>query len=329
VSIVTFLRPPGQGYFPTWAEIAVSLGIVSCCALVFLFFVERLKVYEEPVHAGAATPSHDAATVDGLLPAAQAAPRRYSLVAITAATATLLFLPVTGVQPPATPVSAPRAVEGVAAVRDDANFHRLRPALAARTTMPGADEIRLLTIDGNRDGPVVLFNHDGHMAREGGAESCATCHHLDLPFDHGTACSECHRDMYEPTPLFRHQAHIDKLGGNQGCVECHDPAAPVKELASATACAACHVPPAGGDAVLPAPPARWRSAPGYMDAMHGLCIGCHERRAQQQPLALGEALYRCDTCHDADTEGLLELRTPARIDTAAELLLSSGGSRDR
>ncbi len=52
VSILSFARPEGFGYFPSWEEFAVSLGIVSAFALIFIFFVERLRVYDD-VGAGA------------------------------------------------------------------------------------------------------------------------------------------------------------------------------------------------------------------------------------------------------------------------------------
>ncbi|MBM3334075.1 polysulfide reductase NrfD, partial [Candidatus Sumerlaeota bacterium] len=46
VCILAFERPEGMTYFPTWTELAVTLGILSAMALVFIFFVERLRVYE-------------------------------------------------------------------------------------------------------------------------------------------------------------------------------------------------------------------------------------------------------------------------------------------
>jgi len=329
LSIVTLARPEGQPYFPSWAEIAVSVGIVSCCALVFLFFVERLKVYDEPVHIETQRPSHDGATLHGLLPANQASPRRYSLVAITAAVMTLLFLPVRGAEPPRTHVSAPRAVEGSQVQREDGDFHLLTIGGPENRASPATSRIRLLTIDGNRDGPVVLFNHDGHVAREGDDASCAQCHHLNLPFDRGTSCYECHQDMYEPTTLFRHTSHVDKLSGNEGCSECHNEALPIKSRESATACAECHAAPAGATSVIPPAQPRWRDAPGYMDAMHGLCTTCHTERAEREPGRFGELLDRCDACHNADTEVLLRQLTPARTVRRAALQAHSGGSRDR
>jgi len=45
VCIEAFARPDDMPYFPSWMELAVSFGIVAGAMLVFIFFVERLKVY--------------------------------------------------------------------------------------------------------------------------------------------------------------------------------------------------------------------------------------------------------------------------------------------
>ena len=329
LSIVTFARPEGFSYFPSWAEFAVSLGIVSTCALVFLFFVERLKVYEEPVHLEAREPSHDAATLDNLMPVAHASPRRYSLVAISAAVIALLFLPVQGAEPVRTPVSSPRAVEGFQVQRLDGNFHLLFVSEADAENLETGSLMPLVTIDGNRDGNLVLFNHDGHVEREGGQSSCSTCHHLNMPFDRSSSCADCHLDMYEPTALFDHSAHVAKLEGNAGCAECHNETAQIKSIDSAAACADCHREVAVASRVIPAAQPHWREAPGYMDAMHGACITCHTQRAQRHPELYGELLYRCDACHNADNERALSRMAPARViaDEAAAQRAMTGGQK--
>ena len=58
VCIVAFARPEGMSYFPSWMELAVSAGIVAGATLVFIFFVERLKVYPEE-HAAEGSASRD------------------------------------------------------------------------------------------------------------------------------------------------------------------------------------------------------------------------------------------------------------------------------
>jgi hypothetical protein len=222
-------------------------------------------------------------------------------------------------------------VEGSRVQRPDGDFHLLAVANPDDPDDPGsraASFVRLLTVDGNRDGPVVLFNHDGHIEREGGEGSCVQCHHLNLPFDRGTSCYECHRDMYEATPLFSHASHVEKLDGNAGCSECHSEELQVRSRESATACAECHSEPAGATSVIPAAQPRWRAAPGYMDAMHELCVTCHTERAELEPQRFGDLLDRCDACHNTDTEILLRRMAPARTTSRGALQARSGGSRD-
>ena len=89
----------------------------------------------------------------------------------------------------------------------------------------------------------------------------------------------------------------------------------------------CHLEPAGATSVIPAAQPRWRDAPGYMDAMHELCITCHAQRAQQEPERFGDLLDRCDACHNADNEWLLRRLTPARTSNHDALQARSGGSR--
>lgn len=48
-------------------------------------------------------------------------------------------------------------------------------------------------------------------------------------------------------------------------------------------------------------PGLWQ-APGYMTAMHGLCITCHERRIKEHPEAYSAQFTRCDNCHNTDYE---------------------------
>jgi len=306
VCIIAFARPEGMGYFPTWMEIAVSLGIVAGGVLVFLFFAERFPVFEEGHPATEpARPSYDPATLHGLLPAELAGPRSYSLVAITAAAVAVLFLPLGGAEPVATPVAPARTVHGLSVDRDDAPGRRL--VLCGSGAGPSdADPVRLMLIDGNRNGDSVLFDHKAHVKLTGGEAACAVCHHLNMPLDQNSSCWQCHRDMYEPTRLFRHASHVAALGGNDGCAECHHDYAAVKTYRTATACAECHEQEPIAEAVVPPPGERWRAAAGYTGAMHGLCITCHEKYIEESPDEYAAVLARCDNCHDADRA--LELR---------------------
>jgi Ni/Fe-hydrogenase subunit HybB-like protein len=323
VSIVAFARPPQAGYVPSWMEIAVSLGIVAGAALIFIFFVERFRVYEEgPVTVAAPRRSFDPATLHGLLPARVAAPRRFSLIAVTAASLTVLALPraaVLGTRPSRTPVAAARSVDGWAEEHAAAP-RRLSLAGPARSAATGPATIPLVLIDGNRNGDAALLDHAGHVRRLGGDSACGWCHHLDVPFDRQAACVACHRDMYEPTEVFRHAIHVRAFDGNAGCAKCH--AAGGTRLA--TSCADCHADLVAVRAIVERPRDRWQPAAGYMAAMHGLCRECHVRRVREAPGSTPRHLERCDTCHDADRPGELRELTPD-LRPAAGVRAAAGG----
>lgn len=313
VCIVAFARPEGLAYFPSWMEIAVSLGIVSGAALVFIFFVQRLKVYEDVATTLISPkPSYDPATLHGLLPSDLAAPRRYSLVAITAAAVTVAFLPMRGAEPVGTRVFPPRSVEGLSRARSDGPGQTLVLANSEDAASGGTTRMPLLMIDGNRDGTMVLFDHAGHAERAGGDSYCVVCHHLNMPLEQGSSCYECHRDMYERTSIFNHAAHVAKLDGNESCTECHGDYAEVKNYETATACSECHEAPAVTNPIIEVADSSWHQAKSYMEAMHGLCMACHQKSVVESPERYSSALDRCDNCHDEDLALELDLMAPRR-----------------
>jgi hypothetical protein len=119
-----------------------------------------------------------------------------------------------------------------------------------------------------------------------------------MPFDANTACSKCHRDMYAQTDIFNHSLHVEKLNGNAGCVNCHqDPAQP-KNRETAVACIHCHQTMAAPGAFIAPPKDGTKGfAPGYMEAMHGLCISCHEKKLAQGLTDEGPGFAQCGNCH--------------------------------
>jgi hypothetical protein len=220
----------------------------------------------------------------------------------------LLFLPVGGVDPTPVPVQGPRSVEAFISAGMEVQPRKLALAASAE---PGST--RVLMLDADRDGDVVLFDHDDHAERLGGERSCETCHHLTKPLDENTACSECHRDMYEPRSVFDHDVHTEYLGGNQGCVECHSDGGEVKSYETITECSECHEHEIAKRSFVEAPEGRWGGAVGYMYAMHGLCVECHEREALKGPsVAYPENLNRCMTCHDVDWREDVRRLSPQR-----------------
>lgn len=308
LSIVAFARPEGVSYFPSWIEIAVSVGIVSSAALVFLFFVENLKVYEHEDEGGeAAAPRRSFVpwAASGLRSSWTADLRRYSAAFVVGAALAFGLLPSDAVHGPGyveSPVAAPLTLQGyqVKGAENRPDYFKLA-SLDLGAAPGGRKIVPLVMIDGNRDGNLVLFDHKEHEKRAGGVDSCGQCHHMNLPFDQNNSCHACHRDMYKATDIFAHDSHVAHLGGNASCRSCHDSSAGAKTRQSAAQCQECHsamlaensriAPLAGGIAGF---------APGYRDAMHGLCLPCHvekEKRDIEESGAIHEILSRCDVCH--------------------------------
>jgi Ni/Fe-hydrogenase subunit HybB-like protein len=332
VSIVSFARPEGFGYFPSWEEFAVSAGIVAAFALIFIYFAENLKVYDDVGGhpASQRKPSYDPATLHGLLPRSLAAPRRNTAAVVVGAAVALAFLPVMGGGGVSTPSAAARIVEGVA--RERVGSEGKSFFLTGGMVMDGAkrgEKKLLFMIDGGRDGNAVLFDHAGHGERLGSDSGCSMCHHLNMPLDCATGCYECHRDVYDSTSVFDHGSHVTALNGNAGCGECHSAGMEVKSYATSTACVECHRNQIVANPVISPPPDRWQTAPGYMDAMHSLCIECHRRAIAEPAVGYPRDLDQCWSCHDADRKDGLRQLEPARIreeqSTAARIYSTSSG----
>jgi Ni/Fe-hydrogenase subunit HybB-like protein len=286
VSVIAVYRPPGVAYFPSWLELAVSAGIVSAAALAFLFLAENLNIFGEehqPVHPSAyARPAFEPVTrVYQDHSWWQTAARR-SAILVTSVALVFAFLP------------------GGATVQS-----------APRTPVKAALGWDVMTINGDRDKSVVIFDHLAHQERsaqaatgdpklvgpeEAGTGGCTVCHHLSKPGDEVTPCWECHQDMTSPTSIFDHNLHQAALGGNAACAQCH-----VGEHmpATAKACQECHATlrPGPGETTFN------YQAIGYVAAMHGACIPCHEREAVAQAKP---ELARCPTCHQPD-ENVIDL----------------------
>lgn len=304
ICIVAFERPEGLAYWPTWTELAVSAGIVAAAALVFIFFNETLRIVEhhdehapstaDPVQETAERLAGERRFIDTL--------RHHSLAFIVAAALAVGLLPeqaVFGPRPEPTPVSPGRNVEALA-VQAGAPLQRTFHVSSLAGTVPTALEpapVRLMLIDGNRDWRFVPFTHEAHAEKLGGRESCRICHHLNMTFDQHTACWQCHRDMYEQTDIFDHTLHVQRLGGNGACRVCHERDLAGKKRVTALACWECHGDMVVKESIVPPPKGGLIGfAPGYMEAMHGLCIRCHHGLAAEQPQTYAE-FDRCDVCH--------------------------------
>jgi hypothetical protein len=201
-------------------------------------------------------------------------------------------------------------MEGWMATRDDGAGHELAVAWSEAPQPALAQRLPLLSIDGNRDGRMVLFPHGYHVAQLGRQDSCAKCHHQNMPFDQNTSCFECHRDMYLPTDLFDHALHVGKLGGNDGCADCHPDARDVKTRETARACVECHADMMVARSMVDPPKSGVEGlAAGYLDAMHGLCITCHEQTLIENPQQFAPAFAECANCHrDVDAGRFRQLK---------------------
>lgn len=323
----------GEMYLPALTEIAVSLGLVAGMALIFLWCIEHLPVWEEsPERADHFTPPVADARSRVFFGGEWFSPAHVAaaswIVGAIVGVGVLELFTAGGSDAQPTPIRSARATAAVRTVTQASWPAELRPVPAPDGLSQTPDGLTTaLLIDGDRAGRAVLFDHMGHRARLGGEASCGRCHHRNLPLDRGTSCSVCHADMYRCTETFRHEAHVSVLGENRSCARCH-PAQGGTLSRAATDCAECHGPetswqPAAagvsvayepepgcvtchsGDAArrFETPPSAdvlARTAPGYRHVMHRLCIECHLTVEAAREPAAGPVLTRCAGCHPED-----------------------------
>jgi len=313
VCIVAFTRPDAMPYFPSWIEVFVSMGIVAGAMLIFIFFIEQFRVceHDDDEPAPAELPGRDRfnpSTMRLLSPMVLDGPRRYTMAALVAAALTVALLPADalfGVQDTLTPVSPPRAVEGYAVARVDQPGTEFAVLQGDEAPPDGAALQALYTIDGNRNDRVSLFAHTFHVEKLGQNASCVRCHHMNMPRDRNSACSECHRDMYAVTDIFDHSSHIAAVRGNDGCTDCHREPEGAKTRETALGCIGCHKTMlVEGSTIEPVEAGLEGYAVGYMDAMHGLCVDCHKQVLAEGRIQVAADFANCSTCH-------LERRLPA------------------
>lgn len=282
VGIFGYFRDAKEIYFPSLTEWALSLGILSAAALVFLFVVENFAVFDEKYIQR------------------RMYRRRFHPV----------FDRMTGVWQ-TTLANRFQRVTFVAVITIPIAFGVLYPPYGAATELAsesvspplGKDRLRnILTIDGNREGESTVFDHRDHIDRLGGDGSCKECHHLAMPRDNATPCWRCHRDMNRATDIFDHEKHFGyvakdrELSGivpeNQACAVCHD-GVDAKSAENAKPCLECHEKDMAPTATPDGPFALARAV-GYRDAMHGMCVPCHQKAGAKKNKP---ALAECVTCH--------------------------------
>lgn len=264
---LTMLSTTGDSYFPSWMELSISFGIVSFMVLVFLFAIEKFNIWEnKPLEVESdphAAPQFSRAGEVWLGAPVVAGRTKYSFAFVIALAVGFALIPGKKIRS-----------GGVADV----------PVQAAR----GGDT---LFIDGNRDGYGVAFRHQFHEDTLGGEQSCVRCHHMNVPQDKNSACFKCHVQMYVAADAFKHDWHSSPSGGNIACLECHAQGAH-RTAENAKTCESCHTDLIPDGAIITV---KQYKAPGYTDAMHITCIGCHREVAAQKPEK--EAIVLCATCH--------------------------------
>ncbi len=261
----------GATYVPTIFELFISLGIISAAVLVFLFCVERFKMWEvkwdDPRENPDVKPEFDRSSEAWLGTPHLARRTIFSAVLIVFVSIGFALIPYDRIKS-----------EGVVEID-------------VREALGSALEGDTLIIDGNRDGYAVEFSHHDHAYNDSLGITCSECHHMNLPMDKNSGCYSCHREMYTPVDAFRHDWHAAPEGANQACANCH-PAGSRKTAENARDCAECHKGLVPSDAKIKVAD---YEAPSYVDAMHGVCVTCHKTEAARR---LGrEKLGQCEACH--------------------------------
>ena len=282
VGIFGYWHDSGVPYVPSLLEWAVGLGVMAAAGLAFMAFVENMPIFQGQPGRKDDTfrPSFDDASRvwKGVL---ANGPQRAGLIALWVIPLSWMLLHPT--------YSEQRDALALAGVD-------LAPAQAL-----DADRTHL-SLDGDRRGQSVDFAHAEHQKRMEGAGDCGVCHHVSLPGDRATPCSRCHKDMLLETPLMNHDIHMAAVAVREGldgpvpangsCGFCHPEGRP-KLAGDTKSCLECHRedmfpdrPPEGTPDLA--------MATSYQDAMHGVCVGCHQKEAEaaERP-GLGE----CHTCH--------------------------------
>ena len=266
---LTMLSTTGDSYFPSWMEFSISFGIVSAMILVFLFGVEKFHIWEhrptEREDDPHARPAFSRAGEMWLGSPVVAGRTKYSLAFVLALAAGFALIP----------------------------GHKLHSDGIENVKAERARGGDTLFVDGNRDGYGVEFAHKEHVDSLGQAQSCVLCHHMNMPRDRNSGCYNCHTQMYQPADAFGHDWHSDPAGGNIACVTCHADDQN-RTAASAKKCDDCHT-----DLMPPGAKIKIDSymAVSYTDAMHGLCVDCHRKKATE--LADKKDLAQCKTCHES------------------------------
>ncbi len=276
-------------YIPSWMEVVMSFGILSTAALIFLFVIENFHVWDiqpkEPESLPYTPPSFDYSSRSWLGTPDVSSITKYSLVFVVSFAFGMFLMP-------------------------GKHLHSKGIVNIPVTRASGMDT---LYINGNRDDQLVKFPHQAHInwikAHKvsfinkdvfdntviNGNDSCETCHHLTMPGEKLSACSECHSSMYTQVDFFRHDWHKTNQRANLKCDDCHK-AGVYRNAQSAKNCTDCH-------ATYKFSANKYVSEKeyyilSYTDALHRLCVSCHT--AESKNLKDKPNLAQCSTCHKTE-----------------------------
>ena len=279
VGIFGYFRDAEVIYFPSFAEWALSAGVVAAASLVFIFVSENFSIFDDKWKEYKISKGIFKAAFDSMSrvwqTVLQSGLNRISLIGVFA-------IPIAFVM-----MYPPYKID----VKPE-----IKPA-------SGLDITRsILFIDGDKKGMSTEFPHLKHQEILGKEHSCIKCHHISLPNDQSTPCSRCHRSMFEDTPIFDHEKHItevaqkEQLTGlypqNKTCGICHKPGLP-KDIKSAEGCMDCHKEDMK-TADASAYPKHFIYAVSYIEAMHSRCITCHKKEKDNRNKP---DLDKCRNCH--------------------------------
>ncbi|MGC8723136.1 MAG: NrfD/PsrC family molybdoenzyme membrane anchor subunit [Acidobacteriota bacterium] len=329
-------------YIPAWGEIAINVGYVAALALVFLFIEEHFPVdpqgleaiERERALAEKSTPRFAPFTQVWLGEGWRKSLRVYSMLFVLAMAVGLTLAPKSqpAIQDPVQRGRGEQVLRlgpGPRYVYFDHVKHQEEMGgqkscgLCHHLHKPG--DVGTPCSDCHRQlyTPSDVFNHNLHVARNGGDASCVKCHGQGSPLSLTVIkrCSDCHqKDMMAPYrtlkvfhwppsaitnaaykknhSLFDHNYHVENLGGESACVRCHGPGTPSARVV--VTCSDCHL----RHTVAVAPVVTKFDSPvavSYKEAMHKMCIPCHVREAAN-PMTENPNLGRCGTCHNSGTE---------------------------
>ncbi len=286
VGIIGYFRDAGTLYFPSLTEWALSIGVISAAALVFLFVAENYSIFDDQWKVYKINKRIFKASFDSI-----------SRVWQTALQSGLQRATIIGV------FVIPLAFVLMYPKYKSEKEINVVPVSGFNTTRS------ILIINANKPGMSTEFPHLKHQEVLGKEKSCIECHHMSMPNDKSTPCSRCHHKMFEKTLIFNHEMHTvwvatkRQISGlypeNKTCVICHLPGLP-KNIKSAVGCIECHKEDMNVTNISNLPK-QFLYAGSYFEVMHKRCIGCHqEKKAQVNKPNLDQ----CSNCHENYYKGI-------------------------